>query len=433
MNGFYKRLNKTLFNPTVLGHVCVIQIALLVFAFPITSAIPVILGVNSTPINIGLKLLYLFIAVYLFIGGILRAESRYISYTGIWIIAFWILYSIRLIYDREYIGIKFGASSLKFYSIAFGSCLFTALAIILNTRYVKLQVAKRIFYVTILLACISIILTILKVYGSLNLAVIASRAAFYIEVEGEEIAVLNPITISFSGELLAIFSLASILLFKNTRIANFFYTISFFLGLFVLILGASRGPLFVAVILLTFLFLIYFWYVRKTQMFFLKLFTTPLVLLLLFIQFVLPNVAWKDIEIVNRLLLFAEGQSTGDKEVRNYLWESAWQQFLEHPILGDQFLERTYSHYPHNIYLESLMATGIIGGTIFLSLIVYLLVLVLRHVLNRQKVVIFSLLLLSTLLANLTSGSLFGNISLWVLIAFIGSIPKKEVLSFNER
>ncbi len=433
MNNFYQRLNKTLFSPTVLGHVCVVQIALLVFAFPITSAIPVILGINSTPVNIALKSLYLLIAIYLFIGGILRTESRSISYAGIWVIAFWILYSVRLIYDREFVGLKFGASAFKFYSIAFGSCLFTALAVVLNTRYVKLQVAKNVFYVTILLACLSVIVTILKVYGTLNLAVIASRAAFYIEIEGDEIAVLNPITISFSGELLAIFSLANILLFKNKKRANFFYLISFFIGLFVLILGASRGPLFAFVILLAFLFLVYFWYVRKTQMFFFKLFATPLVLLILFIQFVLPNVEWKNIEIINRLLIFAEGRSTGEKEVRNYLWESAWQQFLEHPILGDQFLERSYLHYPHNIYLESLMATGIIGGTIFLSLIVYLLLLIFRHVLNRQKVVIFSLLLLAALLANFTSGSLFGSVRLWIMIAFFGSITQREIQLFNER
>jgi O-antigen ligase len=51
--------------------------------------------------------------------------------------------------------------------------------------------------------------------------------------------------------------------------------------------------------------------------------------------------------------------STG---LRVQLWRDAWNQFRESPIFGSDVVERNVRGYPHNLFLETLMSTGLVGG-----------------------------------------------------------------------
>ena len=45
-----------------------------------------------------------------------------------------------------------------------------------------------------------------------------------------------------------------------------------------------------------------------------------------------------DFEIINRLSASLESAQEGQKEDRDYIWESAWKQFIDNPIFGDSFV-----------------------------------------------------------------------------------------------
>ena len=47
-------------------------------------------------------------------------------------------------------------------------------------------------------------------------------------------------------------------------------------------------------------------------------------------------------------------------------WSAAFQQFLDNPLAGSYIIERVVGWYPHNIYLESLGAVGLLGSVPFL-------------------------------------------------------------------
>lgn len=54
----------------------------------------------------------------------------------------------------------------------------------------------------------------------------------------------------------------------------------------------------------------------------------------------------------------------GDGSTQKHLqaWTGAFQQFLDHPVTGGYIIEHSTNYYPHNIYLESLMAVGLVGS-----------------------------------------------------------------------
>lgn len=377
--------------------------------------------------------MYLILSFYLVFGALTRRKSYHISYGGWLILIFWIIYTIRLLYDTQVVDVSFKNDDFKFYTMTFGSCLLPTVATILTTKYVVLQQAKRFFFATILLSNISILLIVLKIYGSLNPIVVATRVNFLVEASnGKEFSILNPITIGIFGETLGLFSIACILFFKNSFSKNLFYFFTTLIGIFVLALGASRGSTLSFLLLLVLLILSYLIIVKKTPVFFTRFSITMFALILFLVQVVLPRINFEELEIFQRIIKMLDQRSQGKKEVRDYQWESAWNLFLDNPIIGSRFLD-DYNFYPHNVYLESLMATGIIGSTVFFSSIFLGLWLVLCTVLNKDLIIIFGLLLMILLLSNLTSGSLFYSVNLWMMLAFICSIQKSQSVLFNEK
>jgi len=122
--------------------------------------------------------------------------------------------------------------------------------------------------------------------------------------------------------------------------------------------------------------------------------------------------------------LFSGGQSSS-LDQRPLLFKSAWEQFLSYPILGDQYLSRYANYYPHNIFLEVLMALGIIGGIIFILIIFFAVrkaSVILRN--YNEDIFIPFLLLITLVLAGMTSGSLFTGVGLWSWLSLFNSIQK---------
>ncbi|MER8991566.1 O-antigen ligase family protein [Mesorhizobium sp. M0678] len=106
--------------------------------------------------------------------------------------------------------------------------------------------------------------------------------------------------------------------------------------------------------------------------------------------------------------------------VRSQLYAGAWRQFLENPVFGRYVVEMRFNFYPHNIYLESLMAMGALGSLPFAAHIVLALrstVGIIRSGKFPLAAVLAAVLFIREVIAGMASGSLWGNSLFWVTSA----------------
>ncbi|TIN80006.1 MAG: O-antigen ligase family protein [Mesorhizobium sp.] len=106
--------------------------------------------------------------------------------------------------------------------------------------------------------------------------------------------------------------------------------------------------------------------------------------------------------------------------IRSQLFAGAWSQFLESPVLGRYAVEMRFNFYPHNIYLESLMAMGALGSLPFAAHIVLALrstVGIIRSGKFPLAAVLAAVLFIREAIAGMASGSLWGNSVFWVTSA----------------
>jgi O-antigen ligase len=99
------------------------------------------------------------------------------------------------------------------------------------------------------------------------------------------------------------------------------------------------------------------------------------------------------------------------------LIRNAVQQFVENPLLGGQLVDTEYFSYPHNLFLEALMAMGVVGT---LALLAILMRSFLRSMhLLKQGELFIPLVLLQYFIAAQFSGAIWGWSAMWVPLASI--------------
>ena len=97
----------------------------------------------------------------------------------------------------------------------------------------------------------------------------------------------------------------------------------------------------------------------------------------------------------------------------------AWQQFIDHPVLGSSLDERVSGYYPHNVIIESFMATGILGGMAFVMLVVLSLVATALTIHRGHAGSWVGLLYLQYLVGAQFSGALYLSNTMWAFMAAV--------------
>lgn len=107
---------------------------------------------------------------------------------------------------------------------------------------------------------------------------------------------------------------------------------------------------------------------------------------------------------------------------RIYIWEYAFNQFLENPIFGDTIAVKGWHGYAHNIFIETLQTIGIFGFT-------FLLILVIKGLRISYKIIKFyprytwvCILFLQALVQNSFSGAIYTASWLWLSLGFLFAI-----------
>ncbi|WP_254020827.1 O-antigen ligase family protein [Mesorhizobium escarrei] len=123
------------------------------------------------------------------------------------------------------------------------------------------------------------------------------------------------------------------------------------------------------------------------------------------------------VDVVSQRLSAIDAETDSSTQTRSLLFAGAWQQFADDWAFGRFAVEMRSNFYPHNIYLESLMALGVLGSIPFavhLLLAIRATVGVIRSRRFPLVAVFAAVLFIREAIASAGSGSLWGNSAFWV-------------------
>ena len=398
---------------------------LIVFYYPIAACIISFTNLPSTPINIAIRALFPIMAILLIVNFFLQRRLVKFNVYVYWLLLFWLIYSIRIIYDVLILEIPYGdKSSFLVLSMVFANGLLPMLSILLNSKLIDLKKMMINAY-RLLIISNTLILFVVFFVQKIDESFFYRRATIQQTIGGEDVDTLNPITIGFTGALLAILALSKLLVLKgsiNTRILAFS---TLCIGLTNLIIGASRGP-FIFFIIVLFIILFKHFKVTKFNISYnLKLTLMLFFLILSYFKYIQPLfIANEQIALISRVFSFYENVEAGEKEERYYSFNGAWQDFINSPIIGKQYVGTYDNFYPHNVPLEVLMATGIIGGICFFLFFGYIFEKIISQKNKNYYLLEFKYILIPLLLLSLTSGSLMFSSDLWLTVAYYSTIDQ---------
>ena len=113
-------------------------------------------------------------------------------------------------------------------------------------------------------------------------------------------------------------------------------------------------------------------------------------------------------------------------------WKASWDQFLDSPMFGDKVFEPTLMQYPHNVFLESLIAVGVLG-TYFLFAHILLsiryAIMLCGSVESNLVSRFLSLIFFKELVQIQFSGAIWANTAFWitsVLVISLGVANKRR-------
>jgi len=227
----------------------------------------------------------------------------------------------------------------------------------------------------------------------------------------------NAISISIVASSAVIVCLSCPTIFGNGAGIKMFKALIIGMAAYLIIASGSRAPFFSLIIIANLIFIFYPFKNMKLKylLVFIQLFALAF---FLYISYSLHGVLFQ------RILSTGSTSDTSAIE-RFLLLLNAWHQFQSHPFFGNFIELRDFGVFPHNIILESLMATGILGTGLLIFVLCNALFLSLKMMVEIEHTWIGALLL-QNIIYSLYSGALWDNAPLFCLIVLANSLNAKK-------
>lgn len=116
-------------------------------------------------------------------------------------------------------------------------------------------------------------------------------------------------------------------------------------------------------------------------------------------------------------------------EARSIIYAAAWQDFLTSPLIGTSYVVSHENSSAHNIILESLMATGLVGTIVLFMALIRALKGILRLMdgTHGSEGVSLALLAICSLVTGLSSSSIGQSPALWILLALVTVMGTSDI------
>lgn len=401
-----------------------LAITMLVFSYPIVTSWVLYFGYDTATANAATKALIAGLFLFVVVFG--RAKNLSSLAAASPLIIFFLFYGIRLLYDVMIIDILYFGQS-KFYTLAyfFGLTLLPALAIALNITKEDTPLLSRWLFVGAILANISILLYVQ------NAGVLGTDDAFSgrFEVKGdlEGTTVLNPIMVGLMGAILVSFTIGRLgTLALATPWQQAYHGALIVAGGSNILIGASRGPalaLGVALLLTLFLLVRSGGGVRRGKLKG-KLWVYGGVMAVGLMYLVITRS--DTVFLFERFAMMFDTSIGRTTELRDVIFAQAWQNFLDAPIFGYSYMSSD-GYSPHNIFLEALMATGVVGSFFLIPTMYAALLGGWRLLLGRSggEGVSIALVAACLFIVGLTSGSVGQFPEFWIFLTIVMTLGAK--------
>ena len=394
-----------------------------IFGLQIIMLIPLSIGMATTFFSITFRAILMAFSLYLILRGSVSVEKTVFHIGFASLVVFYTIYLVRLIFDLSVRDIAI-SPSLKsdffLYSFAIGGIFLPILASIhLNNQINIKRINNALFYFS-LIQSLSIAFIFFILYG-VTLEAIASRHIIAQSMAESDIGQpINPIIISKAGGYLA---LISVFFKPQTRILKLLKYGAMLLGFLLLLLGASRGPL-VALIMSYLLMLINFLFYNRKNRRWRKQFVIGVLMIFVSSYFFYSSFKKLEVSLFDRLTINSKDFNKSLKEEERFtLWSNAFNQFKSSPVFGDRIVEKGSLYYPHNLFLEVLMSTGLIGFTPFFLSVVFAFKRGWSILVNGYPSIFF--LFFFSFIGMFFSGSIFLSPEFWVTILIVFTVNIK--------
>lgn len=388
-------------------------IALTLTGYPLVAALSTALNLNGSTLSIAMRAAVVSMSIILIVRNLHRVQKSHLKYVVIFI-TFWVTYIIRVAVDTTDPSSQLTMSALEYWIWAVGVCLIPSMGLVgVSFEHAMLKA----FNLTWLALGFSSALSLY--FGS---TVVTGLDASQINTGRLALDLLNPISMGNLGTSLAIFSGWYWCTKTNSQSEIALKVASLFgmlLGLSLLILSASRGPLlgFVCVLVVTLLTL----KLRKL----IKITALASLVVIALVPAVSSYIELESLQITARVAAISGGVDLSVIS-RQDSFAGAWNQFLGNPLFGDFLEERSTGFYPHNLTLEAFMATGLIGGLAFLAISIIAFRKAYRMIQLQLPHAWAGLIFIQYLVGAQMSGAIYSSSAFWsfaVLLIFCSSYP----------
>lgn len=376
-------------------------VAVLVLSFigyPLVAPISLILDIPNIFVSIPFRALILIIALIVIIKRLLmRDKIHFRLFDVIWWI-FWILYISRITIDGFFDPEALRLPIIQYYAYALGFAMIPALSLSVCPDHAAL---RRSLYLIIILGVIGIIFNMCVIHGHQILDITMNRI---------ESKTLNAISFSHLGVTVFILSMW-VLTCSDTRgfLKSLFFILALLIGASAALAGASRGPLLALVLTLTVVIYLGIKNWRASNSF---RFSFVIVIFLSGLAFLLTS--------NDTILAFRRVQeSMFSDDTRWNLYIDGMKLLLANPILGAGI--EPLGFYPHNVILESFILSGFFSGIIFIAIISFSFLYVIRIIVYDPKSSWISLLYVQFVAGAMFSGALYDSASMWIIISLVNS------------
>jgi O-antigen ligase len=394
----------------------ILYVCFLVFGYPIVITVPLLFGIESTPFSVFFRILYLIISLFIILKNFLFKKRNILNISIFCISVFLILYSLRLVYDIYFKQILFN-NDIYFPQIFwFFTVFFPSFSLILTINSIDKNQLIKTLHLFIYFSSFCILILILNIIKG-DFSRIFSIRMF-------EIYNLSPITISFYGSTILILSFYNIYFTINKKYSMFFDYLGIIFGILLLFIGASRGPFITSAVIIIFLIF------KKIKISNNKLFLVLKIIFftILLIIFLNKKLDTDNLLVLDRVLTTINDGSNNQNDERFIMWSSSFDQFLTDPIFGNSYLEKNSKWYPHNIFIEVLLSTGLIGFFLFIIpiAITFIYFIKSKNILNDKYYSHIFLIFIADLFSYTTSGGIFMANDFFLIFIIITSVSKNK-------
>lgn len=188
-------------------------------------------------------------------------------------------------------------------------------------------------------------------------------------------------------------------------------------------LGSSRGSVFALVVPFILYILFSNGFKRKIKFIFIGV---------LFISLLVYSTSFFGTGVFDRITGISNAiDSGGSSAIRLLIWEEGFNQFLQNPIMGNSLQSEFVKHHPHNILIETLITTGIVGFIPFILFLFFIFKRVIRIIRDSPQHFWIASPFLIGFMQNMFSGAIWGMS--WVAVGAALIIGFDFTLDRNEQ